>query len=73
MPRVRSGDGVSLHAEATGEGPPVVFSCALNTTSENWRAQVETNAPRGYRGYRAYRTVRVYRAYQLSETGAQGL
>ena len=49
MPRVRSGDGVSLHAEATGEGPPVVFSCALNTTSENWRAQVETIAPRGYR------------------------
>lgn len=49
MPRVPSGDGVSLHAEATGEGLPVVFSCALNTTSENWRSQVETIAPRGYR------------------------
>lgn len=49
MPRVRSDDGVSLHVEATGEGLPVVFSCALNTTCENWRLQVESIAPQGYR------------------------
>ena len=49
MARVRSEDGISLYAELAGEGPAVVFSCALNTTHENWREQVETLVPRGYR------------------------
>lgn len=41
MAEVRAGDGVRLYAEAHGQGMPVVLSCALNTTCENWRPQVE--------------------------------
>ena len=40
MGRVASADGLSLHAEAHGSGPPILFSCPLNTTCENWRPQV---------------------------------
>ena len=49
MARVPSEDGIALHAEAAGEGLAVVFSCALNTTHENWRRQSDTLAARGYR------------------------
>lgn len=38
---VRAADGTVLHAEAHGEGLPLVLSCALLTTHENWRPQVE--------------------------------
>ncbi|MDJ0852968.1 MAG: alpha/beta hydrolase [Myxococcota bacterium] len=49
MERVVASDGVKLYAEAHGEGPPVVFSCALNTTHENWRPQVEPLVAGGFR------------------------
>ena len=42
-------DGVRLHAEAHGAGPPVLLSCALNTTHENWRPQVAPLVAAGYR------------------------
>lgn len=46
---VVASDGVRLHAEAHGEGPAVLLSCALNTTCENWRPQVEPLVAAGYR------------------------
>ena len=39
--RIRTADGYELHAEAHGEGTPVVLSCGLCNTAENWRPQVE--------------------------------
>ncbi len=38
--RIASGDGVEIHAEAHGEGVPLLFSCGYCTTRENWRSQV---------------------------------
>jgi pimeloyl-ACP methyl ester carboxylesterase len=38
--RVATRDGHALYAEAHGAGIPVVLSCALATTHENWRPQV---------------------------------
>jgi pimeloyl-ACP methyl ester carboxylesterase len=49
MTQVAASDGVSLYAEAHGDGPPVVFSCPLNTTRENWRPQVEPLRAAGFR------------------------
>ena len=49
MSEVVASDGVRLHAEAHGEGPPVVFSCALATTHENFRPQVEPLVAAGWR------------------------
>lgn len=49
MARLKASDGVVLHVEAHGEGPPLVFSCALNTTCENWRPQVEPCVAAGLR------------------------
>ena len=49
MPFVVASDGVRLYAEAHGEGPPILLSCALNTTHENWRPQVEPLVAAGYR------------------------
>ena len=46
---VAAPDGTSLHAEAHGEGMPVIFSCALNTTHENWRPQVVPLVEAGFR------------------------
>lgn len=40
MATVLAGDGTPLYAEAHGDGTPVVFSCAMSTTHENWRPQV---------------------------------
>jgi pimeloyl-ACP methyl ester carboxylesterase len=37
---VKSSDGLVLYHELHGDGVPVVFSCALCTTHENWRPQV---------------------------------
>jgi pimeloyl-ACP methyl ester carboxylesterase len=47
--RVLTSDGISLHAEAHGEGVPLVLSCALCTTRENWRGQVEPLVAAGAR------------------------
>jgi len=49
MPFVEAADGVSLYVEAHGEGRPLLFSCALNTTHENWRPQVEPLVAAGCR------------------------
>lgn len=49
MSQVKASDGVVLHAEAHGAGTPLVFSCALNTTCENWRPQVEPCVAAGLR------------------------
>ncbi len=42
MARVRTADGYELHTEAHGEGVPVLLSCGLCNTTENWRPQVES-------------------------------
>jgi pimeloyl-ACP methyl ester carboxylesterase len=47
--RVETSDGIELHAEAHGEGIPILFSCAYSTTHENWRAQVEPLVAAGAR------------------------
>jgi pimeloyl-ACP methyl ester carboxylesterase len=47
--QVEASDGVRLYAEAHGEGPPVIFSCPLNTTRENWRPQVGPLRDAGFR------------------------
>jgi pimeloyl-ACP methyl ester carboxylesterase len=39
-PMLPAGDGVELYTEVHGEGVPLLFSCALCTTHENWRPQV---------------------------------
>ena len=49
MAFVAASDGVRLHAEAHGTGVPVVLSCALHTTCENWRPQVGPFVAAGYR------------------------
>lgn len=49
MTRVEASDGVLLYAEAHGDGIPVVLSCGLNTTHENWRSQVEPLVKAGHR------------------------
>jgi pimeloyl-ACP methyl ester carboxylesterase len=40
MADVLASDGARLYAEAHGEGVPVLLSCGLCTTCENWRPQV---------------------------------
>jgi pimeloyl-ACP methyl ester carboxylesterase len=47
--RVATSDGLGLYAEAHGEGIPLVLSCALCTTRENWRGQVEPLVAAGAR------------------------
>ena len=49
MAEVRARDGVCLHAEAYGEGLPLVFSCGWCTTHENFRPQVEPLVAAGAR------------------------
>ena len=49
MAIVEASDGVALYAEASGSGPPVILSCALNTTHENYRPQVEPLVAAGVR------------------------
>ncbi|MFP6623922.1 MAG: alpha/beta hydrolase [Myxococcota bacterium] len=49
MSHFETTDGLSLYAEAHGEGPPIVFSCAFSTTHENWRPQVEPLVQAGHR------------------------
>ena len=40
MAELRASDGTRLYAEAHGSGLPVLLSCGMCTTHENWRAQV---------------------------------
>jgi pimeloyl-ACP methyl ester carboxylesterase len=40
MAEVLASDGARLYAEVHGEGVPVLLSCGLCTTHENWRPQV---------------------------------
>ena len=49
MARLLASDGVVLYAEAHGTGLPVLFSCPLNTTCENWRPQVDPLVAQGFR------------------------
>jgi len=49
MATVQASDGVGLYAEAHGTGLPVLFSCPLNTTCENWRPQVGPLVAQGFR------------------------
>jgi pimeloyl-ACP methyl ester carboxylesterase len=49
MAEVVASDGVTLYAEAHGEGTPVLLSCGLCTTHVNWRPQVEPLAAAGFR------------------------
>lgn len=46
---VATTDGLSLYAEAHGEGAPILFSCAFCTTHENWRPQVAPLVAAGWR------------------------
>jgi pimeloyl-ACP methyl ester carboxylesterase len=47
--RVQTADGYGVYAEAHGEGVPLVLSCGLCTTHENWRPQVEPLVAAGMR------------------------
>jgi pimeloyl-ACP methyl ester carboxylesterase len=47
--RVETRDGLAVYAEAHGDGVPLVLSCALATTHENWRPQVEPLVEAGAR------------------------
>ena len=49
MASLQASDGVALYAEAHGTGLPVLFSCPLNTTCENWRPQVDPLVAQGFR------------------------
>jgi pimeloyl-ACP methyl ester carboxylesterase len=49
MAQLEASDGVKLYAEAHGSGPPLLFSCALNTTHENYRLQLEPLVAAGAR------------------------
>ena len=49
MAEVVASDGVALYAEAHGDGVPVLLSCGLCTTHENWRPQVEPWVAAGLR------------------------
>lgn len=62
MAGVRARDGVLLHAEAYGEGIPLVLSCGWCTTHENFRPQV---APLVAAGARV--VLWDYRGHGLSE------
>jgi pimeloyl-ACP methyl ester carboxylesterase len=46
---ITASDGVRLHAEAHGEGVPLLLSCAYCTTHENFRPQVEPLVAAGVR------------------------
>ena len=49
MARIATRDGIGLHVETYGEGPPILFSCGYSTTRENFRAQVEPLVAAGHR------------------------
>lgn len=51
--RIETRDGLRLYAEvhapAEGDAVPILFSCALSTTHENWRGQVDPLVAAGAR------------------------
>lgn len=47
--RVEGGDGVALHAEAHGEGPPVLLTPGFSQTRETFRPQVAPLVEAGFR------------------------
>ena len=49
MASVIASDGVELYAEAHGSGVPLLLSCGLCTTHENWRPQVAPFVAAGLR------------------------
>ena len=74
MAEVVASDGARLYAEAHGEGVPLVLSCALCTTHENWRPQVEPLTAAGarvilwdYRGHGRSESPEDERAYDIEQ------
>jgi len=74
MARVIASDGTVLHAEAHGTGVPVLLSCGLCTTHENWRPQVEPWVAAGlrvvlwdYRGHGLSQAPRDPAAYSMDQ------
>jgi pimeloyl-ACP methyl ester carboxylesterase len=49
LARVATADGHAVEAEAHGDGVPLVLSCALATTRENWRPQLAPLVAAGVR------------------------
>ncbi len=49
MTMIKASDGVSLYAETHGDGTPIILSCGLCTTCENFRPQVEPLVEAGAR------------------------
>ena len=74
MAEVLASDGARLYAEAHGEGVPVLLSCGLCTTHENWRAQVDPWVAAGlrvilwdYRGHGRSQAPRDPAAYSMRQ------
>jgi pimeloyl-ACP methyl ester carboxylesterase len=74
MATVVASDGVELYAEAHGDGFPVLLSCGLCTTHENWRPQVEPWVAAGlrvllwdYRGHGRSQAPRDPAAYSMRQ------
>jgi pimeloyl-ACP methyl ester carboxylesterase len=74
MAKVVASDGVELYAEAHGEGVPVLLSCGLCTTHENWRPQVAPFVAAGlrvllwdYRGHGRSQAPRDPAAYTMEQ------
>ncbi len=74
MATVVASDGVELYAEAHGTGLPVLLSCGLCTTHENWRPQVEPWVAAGlrvvlwdYRGHGRSQAPRDPAAYSMRQ------
>ena len=66
MARVATADGYEVHAEAHGEGLPVLLSCGMCTNSVNWQPQIEPFVAAGlrlilwdFRGHSAQTTEKV--------------
>ena len=74
MASVVASDGTLLYAEAHGTGLPVLLSCGLCTTHENWRPQVEPWVAAGlrvvlwdYRGHGRSQAPRDPAAYTMQQ------
>jgi pimeloyl-ACP methyl ester carboxylesterase len=74
MATVLASDGVELYAEAHGEGVPMLLSCGLCTTHENWRPQVAPFVAAGlrvllwdYRGHGRSQAPRDPAAYSMRQ------